>query len=508
MGSSLRTAEPATIQGWATAPCGRPVSGTRPGAAAIFLAIGLIATPVLAQDVVDEPGPGFMIDGVSIKGHGRVYDYRHWHSDNQPYPTQNPDDRHDTRGTAIGGDLFVKSGSWRGLSGGLALYTQQKLIGYDNENSSLAPHVTHLSEAYVRHQSSVSRITVGRQLMDTPFANGDMFTMLPRSFQGVSGALDFGDSAVIQQKKDHTGPFEFNVLAPFADKPKPGAPEVKLYAGRMTRYESRFASDFSDENRYSAGLHQVDPLVPLGTPGLFTAGVQYAQGLAAGDVMARLWAYNFFDYAKLQFIEAGYQAPALAGGVKPYVRIQYLHESDSGAAYAGKVRATYSGVKAGVKYEKADIAVVFEHAPRHAGTFRNGGLVHPYSDLSGVLYDDTLVTGLEDLGPGHAIGVQLDYSPSKSFTISTKIVHYVADYGTNGALYGYDGPAFFAGKGLDNGLVPDQSSGEWDLTATWHAGAVASALKGLTVSDDVGLRNGVGGRNTYAVNRLRLVYSY
>ncbi|MDQ6681178.1 MAG: hypothetical protein M3Y67_09480, partial [Pseudomonadota bacterium] len=229
---------------------------------------------------------------------------------------------------------------------------------------------------------------------------------------------------------------------------------------------------------------------------------------AAGDLMARFWAYNFFDYANLQFLEAGYQAPAITGGVKPYVRLQYLHESDSGAGYAGRVHATYAGIKAGVKYEKADVAMVFEHAPRHVGTFRNGGLVHPYSDLSGVLYDDTLGNGLEDLGPGRAIGVQLDYSSSKSYTITTKYVHYVADYGTNGALYDYAGPAFFAGKGLDNGLVAEQSSHEWDLTATCHLGAVSSALKGLTVSGDFGLRSGFGGRNTYVIDRVRLIYSY
>ncbi|MDQ6681021.1 MAG: hypothetical protein M3Y67_08670, partial [Pseudomonadota bacterium] len=272
-GSSLNITEHATIHD--AGACWREWEGRKMNRTAIFLAGGLLATPALtlAQDYVDEPGPGIVIEGVAIKGHARVYDFRHWHSDNQPYPTQNSDARHDTRGTAIGGDLNVKSGSWRGFSGGLSLYTQQALIGYDHENSSLAPHVTHLGEAFLRHQSSLSRITVGRQLMDTPFANGDMFTMLPRSFQGISGALDFGDSGVIQQKKDHTGPFEFNVLAPFADEPKRGAPEVKLYAARMTRYESRFGSDFSDENRYSSGLHQVNPLVPLSTPGLFTAGI-------------------------------------------------------------------------------------------------------------------------------------------------------------------------------------------------------------------------------------------
>ncbi|MDQ6679354.1 MAG: hypothetical protein M3Y67_00110 [Pseudomonadota bacterium] len=422
----------------------------------MVLASTLTAAPAFAQDFVDEPGPGVAIGGVSVKGHARLYDYRHWHNNNQPYPTQDPADRHDDRGTAVGGDLIMESGTLRGFSGGLSIYTQQALVHYDRENSSLAPHVTHFGEAFLRHQTSVSRLTAGRQLMQTPFANGDMFTMLPRAFQGISGALDFGGANVTKQRNDGADPFALNVLAPFADDAKPGAPDIKVYAARMNRYESRFGSHFTDENRYSSGLHAVDPAVPLATPGLFTAGLQYSQGFEAGDVLARLWGYNFFDYANMQFLEAGYQAKKLAGGARPYLRLQYIHESDSGASRAGNVHATYYGAKLGLEYGKAGVAVVFENAPSHAGAFRNGGLLHPYSDLSGVLYDDTLNNGLEDLGPGRALGLQVDYSPNKKFTVTTKYVRYLAYYGTNGAFYAYDGPAYFAGQGLIGGrLVRD-----------------------------------------------------
>ncbi|MDQ6629032.1 MAG: hypothetical protein M3Z29_11400 [Pseudomonadota bacterium] len=473
----------------------------------LALAGALSAISASAETFFDEPTPA--TDTASISGHARLYDFREWHAANQPYPTQDRQDRHDDRGTALGGDIVLRSPTWHGLSAGLSVYSQQALLHYDAENSSLAPHVTHFGEAYARHESSVTRFTVGRQLMYTPFANGDQFTMLPRSFEGISGAASFGGDDVVAQKKQHSGRFDLAVLAPFAFDAKPGAPELKVYAARMTRYESRFASDFDRDNRYSSGLHQVDPSIPTQTPGLFSAGLEYSQGTPAGDLLARLWDYTFFNYARLQFIEAGFQGPSLVAEARPYARVQYIHEAEAGAAYAGRVKATYSGVKIGIRTSAADLALVLERAPRHVGTFRNGGLLHPYSDLSGVLYDDALNSSLEDLGPGRAIGVQFDYSPGKQYTLTTKYVRYLAYYGTNGAFYSYDGPSYFAAKGLVAGqTIPDQSSYELDFGATLHGAALAPNLKAFSISDNLGIRGGFGGARRFFVNRLRLIYSF
>jgi hypothetical protein len=57
--------------------------------------------------------------------------------------------------------------------------------------------------------------------MDTPFANGDMYTMLSRSFQGFSGMLDLGKPAVISQQKV-LGKFDFSISAPFVFDSSPG----------------------------------------------------------------------------------------------------------------------------------------------------------------------------------------------------------------------------------------------------------------------------------------------
>ena len=481
--------------------------------AILCVAGGLIATPALAQSFADE-FKSQVIDGTTVTGHARLYDYRRWHGDNEPYPNEDPNNSHNSRGTALGGDLIIKSGSMNGFSGGLSVYTQHSLIDYAIQNPALDPqgNVSQLAEAYLRHQSSFTQITAGRQLMNTPFANSDMYTMLTRSFRGISGAFDFGTASIVGKKSDKKAmndPFSFSVLAPFEYDAQSGQPDIKLYIARMNRYENRHSNHFTEENRYSAGINEVDPTVPINTPGLFTAGLQYTPGFGAGDVLARLWVYNFFDYANLQFFETGYQSQKIIGGAKPYIRFQYTHQSQSGASFAGNVDATYYGAKLGVRFANADIALIVENAPKHDGSFRNGGLLHPYSDLSGVFYDDTLTNGLENLGPGRAFGLHLEYTPSKTLTLTTKYVHYLAYYGANGSLYAYHGPALFSAKGLDNGrLLPYQSSYAWDVGGTFQLSAIAASLKGFSVSDDLGIRGGFGGLKTFIVNRFRLVYSF
>jgi hypothetical protein len=65
--------------------------------------------PLFAETYVDELNPAFS-EAPSITGHLRFYDFRELHSDNQPYPTQDARNSFDNWGTAIGGDLLLKTG--------------------------------------------------------------------------------------------------------------------------------------------------------------------------------------------------------------------------------------------------------------------------------------------------------------------------------------------------------------------------------------------------------------
>ena len=473
----------------------------------------LLALPLAARADDSSGGDSAwsqLLDG-SVSGRVRLYDNRRWNDENAPYPNQPQDSGHDNQATVLGGDVLLRSGSLAGFSAGLSVFTQQRLVDYA-EPSPYLPPTNQLAESYLQWQKSMLQLRFGRQIFNTPFAAPDMFTETVRSFYGFSAVLHPLDShakppdTFDDRTPDGNPPdaFDTAVQLPFQGDSKPGDPDLKIFLARTSRYESRFSDEFTDTNRYGAGLHQADPAIPDTTPGMFTVGAQYQHGLESGDVMARAWFYQFFDYAALQYYEGGFQWRS--DGARPFVMGQYTHESDSGAAFAGSVDANLYGLQLGLNFPKGDVALVGEWSPDSAGKFRDGGLVHPYSDLSAVLYDDTLNDGLENLGPGRAVGVQGDVHLGKQLTLHGKLVHYVADYGTNGSFYDYSGPQHFAGDGLLNGqLVPDQSSNGLDIGVIYK---FTDDKRGFSIGDDVDLRNGFGGRNTFTEDRLRLVYTF
>jgi hypothetical protein len=163
----------------------------------VLVALGLLALrPGGVRAAGDEPGVSSTVrsevmDPTSITGSIRFYDFRRWHDQNQPYPGQ-PGRSYDSQGTAVGGDLELKSGELAGFSAGISLFTQHSLIDHASPNRGLfrSPDVTQIAETYLRFQAGRARFTLGRQLMNTPFASSDRYTMLTRSFQGVSAAVD------------------------------------------------------------------------------------------------------------------------------------------------------------------------------------------------------------------------------------------------------------------------------------------------------------------------------
>lgn len=483
---------------------------------ATFTLVMACALAFHPQAYADDSGSGDdsvwsqLMDG-SISGRARIYDYRHWNFENAPYPNEPQDSSHDDQATFVGGDVLLRSGSVAGFSAGVSLFTEQRLIPYSVPNSEVRP-LNQLGESFLQWQKSMVQLRFGRQLLNTPFAAPDMFTGVPRSFYGLSVSLHVLDSHAKPPDTfdDRTpdgnppGPFDTAVQLPFQGDSKPGDPDLKIFLARISRYESRFNNEFTDTNRYGPGLNAADPAIPATTPGFFTAGAQYQHGLDEGDVMARAWYYDFRDYADLTYVEGGFQWRTQ--GARPYVMAQYTHESDAGAAFAGAVDANLYGLQVGMNFPKGDVTLVGEWSPDSAGSFRNGALLHPYTDFSQVLYDDTINDGLENLGPGHAYGIQGDMHLGKQLTVHAKLVHYVADYGTNGSFYDYSGPQFFAGDGLVNGqLVPDQSSNGLDLGVIWK---LTDDKRGFSIGDDIGFRNGFGGRNTFKEDRLRLVYTF
>ncbi|MGE4471780.1 MAG: OprD family outer membrane porin [Sulfuricurvum sp.] len=109
------------------------------------------------------------------------------------YISNSYDAGENTYGTAIGGILKYETASWNNLSFGVAAYISQR-IGFisgndvhttteifDEEGKSYA----YVGEAYIDYTTDNFTFRIGRQQLDTPFADTDDIRMNPNTFEAA-----------------------------------------------------------------------------------------------------------------------------------------------------------------------------------------------------------------------------------------------------------------------------------------------------------------------------------
>ena len=91
---------------------------------------------------------------------------------------------------ALGGKLKINGPKFHGLSVSAAFYTSNALI--KTENSAVAfydsqnKNITLLGEAYLEGVYKNTHIKIGRQIIDTPFADSDDIGMIPNLFEAIT----------------------------------------------------------------------------------------------------------------------------------------------------------------------------------------------------------------------------------------------------------------------------------------------------------------------------------
>ncbi|RUO31527.1 hypothetical protein CWE12_00545 [Aliidiomarina sedimenti] len=485
----------------------------------LFGMIGaLAASTVVAQEDADKPltfRDKFVqqvVQDAELTGELGIFDFRRFHDTNRPYPNvDDPENDFNTRSNAFGGSLSTRTGMIYGVSAEFGISFAEPIVHYDNPNLNLVgpdEGLYAITKGYVQYNRPGLRLRGGRQLLNTPFANTDQFTLIPRSFSGFSAAIRplqwNRPSGYIRDEEngyerimppDYTNnqymPFEF-------DASVTSQPTWQIFIARMTSYQSRFNDEFTHNNRYVED-----------TPGLFTVGTTVRRNTAGGDYLAQIWHYTFFDTARLQYAELGYQMPVVMGaadwgGFEPYIRVQFAQAEETGRAALGEVDAQIYGLKFGVQSRHSSAALVAHYSPLNEGSFRDGQLVHPYSDLSGVFYTDTMNNGVDGLGPGYGIGGRLDIRFSDNVDISTRYVYYQAKRGQSHAFYNVDGDRGFA-AGIP--IVEGQNSWGWDTGITVDLGVFSAHLEGFRLQNILGITDFDGSKRFYN-NRLRLLYQF
>lgn len=392
----------------------------------LFLLLWLWAASAFANEITVKTG---------------IYDHYRYQSANGPY---------DTHGFALGADLGALFTPAPSLALGVRYLLADSAGTKSNDNhynpdlAGKDGRLAGIIEAYGQYEAHDLLVRLGRQSINTPFANPDLYTFKPRTFAGIWTTYD-------------------------------GLP-VHLAFARMFKRASRFDDVFDRGNRY----------IDSDTQGLLATGAHYGPW--------DYWYYRFYDLADLHYgtMTWFYENWTFA--------IQGLYESESGQALLGPVQATLGGAKVSRLIHAHRLSLVWNILTAHDHTFRRGGIVHPYNDLSGTLYTDTINFGLENTGPAKALGLVWQ-SPERPWVFSLRGIYYWVRHGFDGEIYDTSGS-----YGFPNRPVKDNQN-VWaiDSGLLWRP----QRYPRFSVDYTVGVRDFEKSQyGPFVESRLHLIYSW
>jgi imipenem/basic amino acid-specific outer membrane pore len=106
---------------------------------------------------------------------------------------ENPEGSEDSYAAALGGQLKLETGAWNGLKFGVAAYISQEIGALSGDGEKLNPDFfadggdsfAYVGEAYLDYAWNGLNLRVGRQQIDTPFADTDDIRMHPNTFEAL-----------------------------------------------------------------------------------------------------------------------------------------------------------------------------------------------------------------------------------------------------------------------------------------------------------------------------------
>jgi len=228
---------------------------------------------------------------------------------------------------AIGGQLKLETASFNGVSLGGAFYTSHSITepdddDFNDEMTGPDQKFDLLAEAYVNYSVAGLNLRLGRQAIDTPFADTDDIRMTPHTFEALVGDYDLGGG--------------FN-----------------LTAGWMTRWQGVDAGYPNDA--------EFDDMVQ-DSDGTFMLG-----GVYAGDTFeASAWYYSVVDVADVFYGDI--MMPfALSDGITMTLGAQVSFQSDDTntktlAEVGSEIGGTLYGLMVEVAVGDFTIGAAWDHA--------------------------------------------------------------------------------------------------------------------------------------------------
>lgn len=299
------------------------------------------------------------------------------------FNTREYDYREDEAGFSLGGALRAETGKFGKTSFGLGYYTAQDLgTNSDNParvNGRLGSDLEVLGEAYVNIEAGKSLITLGRQKINSPFANpGDAF-IIPFTFQGYSLT-------------------------------NTSLPNLKFEISYLNEIKNRNSEEFVDVGWWSGNRYGFAS--PGNTAGTLNIGSIYA----VGPVKTELWLSRFSDFFDMAYLFGQYQFTG-TDAFKPFIAGQVVKQKDSGDALVGNVDSTLYGLQLGASAGKAKFTFSYNSVAEQSDAFLNGAVLAPYSFSTSPLFTNNMLETFENLDAGDAGKVAVAYAFSSNLTL-------------------------------------------------------------------------------------------
>ena len=249
--------------------------------------------------------------------------------------------------TAIGGQLKYETASWNGFSAGLALYTSHAIIwlsgdrseGKFNDELSDDPYYDILAESYINYRYEAFNIRVGRQLIDTPYADSDDIRMTPNTFEGVVANYEVNEN-------------------------------ITLLGAYLTKWQGPDAT------------YAFEDLLENGD-GVAMAALTYAQD----EMEAGIWFYNADNTANILYMDAS-DTFKLNDNTALTASVQFANQSEldnsgiEGMLYGAMAELHYADLSIGLAYDKVNV----DNDSAYFGGFGGGvGYVNMFEMTAGVL---------------------------------------------------------------------------------------------------------------------------
>lgn len=363
----------------------------------------------------------------------------------------------DQRAFSLGGKINALTDSLWGFRAGATGYTAQPL-GLNPEDirevdrSLPGNSVTVFGQAFGQYENSDFFMRVGNQLITTPWMNEADSRMIPAAYQGI-----FVKATAIKN--------------------------LDLIGMRITRFKSRISSNFSRTNNFTPSN--------LATPVIALADTTVNGALAFGGkykcnaLNVQAWAYQFYDFAKLFYVDANYVVPT-GTFIKPILAAQIASEGNDGShllqkAGRGETDATLIGLLVGAEIADGSLTVGLNKIPQKRGKYLNGDVVSPYTSTSDPLYTTSMIAGLIEKASGSALKISAQYG---FFTKKLNILASYAKYNTNP-------------------FIPNTSEEDFDVTYKPDGD-----FKGLSLRYRIGVLHGNPALGRFIYSRVMFQYDF